>query len=52
MIISEVDGYFEEKNGNKYLIRDSTIKTKKYYKGMQNSGMELKLTLNAIPLKK
>ena len=30
LIISEVDGHFEEKNGNKYLILDSTNKQKKY----------------------
>ena len=30
VIISDVDEYFEEKNGNKYLILDSTEKTKKY----------------------
>ena len=29
LIISEVDGHFEEKNGNKYLILDSTNKNKK-----------------------
>ena len=28
LLISEVDGYFEEKNGNKYLILDSTDKNK------------------------
>ena len=29
LIINEVDGHFEEKNGNKYLILDSTDKNKK-----------------------
>ena len=29
LIIDEVDGHFEEKNGNKYLILDSTNKNKK-----------------------
>ena len=29
LIINEVDGHFEEKNGNKYLILDFTDKTKK-----------------------
>ena len=29
LIINEVDGHFEEKNGNKYLILDSTNKNKK-----------------------
>ena len=28
LIISEVDGYFEEKNGSKYLIFNSTDKNK------------------------
>ena len=30
LIISEVNGHFEEKSGNKYLILNSTNKTKKY----------------------
>ena len=29
LIIDEVDGYIERKNGNKYLILDSTDKNKK-----------------------
>ena len=29
LIINEVDGHFEEKNGNKYLIHDSTDKIHK-----------------------
>ena len=28
LIINKVDGYIEEKNGNKYLILDSTDKNK------------------------
>ena len=32
LIISEVDGHFEEKNGNKYLILDSTNKIKEVLK--------------------
>ena len=32
MIISEVDGHFEEKNGNKYLILDSVNKNKEVLK--------------------
>ena len=32
LIIIEVDGHFEEKNGNKYLILDSTNKQKNYLK--------------------
>ena len=32
LIISEVDGHFEEKNGNKYLIPDSTNKNKEVLK--------------------
>ena len=32
LIIGEVDGYFEEKNGSKYLILDSTDKNKEALK--------------------
>ena len=32
LIIGEVDGYFEEKNGSKYLILDSTDKNKEVLK--------------------
>ena len=52
LIISNVDGHFEEKNGTKYLILDSTNKNKEVLTSMQDSEMELKITLNAIPLKK
>ena len=31
-IINEADGHFEEKNGNKYLILDSTNKSKEVLK--------------------
>ena len=44
LIIDEVDRYFEEKNGNKYLILDSTDKNKevlikytKLWDGIKNS---------------
>ena len=44
LIISEVDGYFKEKKGNKYLILDSTDKNKevlikytKLWDGIKNS---------------
>ena len=44
VIISDVDGYFEKKNGNKYLILDSTEKNKevlekytKVWDGIKNS---------------
>ena len=32
LIINEVDGHFEEKNGNKYLILDSTNENKEVWK--------------------
>ena len=32
LIIIEVDGHFEEKNGNKYLILDSTNENKEVWK--------------------
>ena len=44
LIISEVDGHFEEKNGNKYLILDFTDKNKEALKKYtQLSGMESKI---------
>ena len=48
LIIDEVDGHFEEKNGNKYLILDSTDKNKellikytKLWDGIKNSIIKL-----------
>ena len=50
LIISEVDGYFEENNGNKYLILDSTDKNKevliKYTKPWD--GIESFIKYNSI----
>ena len=43
LIISKVDGYIEEKNGNKFLVLQ--IQTKKYQKSTQNFGMNLKVRL-------
>ena len=47
LIINEVDEYFEEINGNKYLTLVSTDKNEEVLQNTQNCGMELK-----IPLKK
>ena len=47
LIINEVDGYFEEINGNKYLTLVSTDRNEEVLQNTQNCGMELK-----IPLKK
>ena len=49
LIISEVDGHFEEKNGNKYLIPDSTNKNKevlKKYAELQDGIKNKIVTLN------
>ena len=50
LIIRDVDGYFEEKNGNKYSILDSTDKSKevlikytKHWDGITNSIEKKKL---------
>ena len=45
LIISEVDGHFEEKNGNKYLIPDSTNKNKEVLKKYAELWDELKMKL-------
>ena len=37
LIVDKVDGYIEEKNGNKYL---PLIKTKKYWQNTQNLGWD------------
>ena len=57
LIIDEVDGYFEEKNGNKYLILDSTDKNKevlikytKLWDGIKNSTK--KVNINWVNMKK
>ena len=57
LIIDEVDGYFEEKNGNKYLILDSTDKNKevlikytKLWDGVKNSTK--KVNINWVNMKK
>ena len=43
LIIDEVDGYIEEKNGNKYLAFASTDSNKKISKSTQNFGIKLSI---------
>ena len=57
LIIDEADGYFEEKNGNEYLILDSTDKNKevlikytKLWDGIKNSTK--KVNINWVNMKK
>ena len=50
LIVSDIDGYPKEINGNKYLILDSaqlrsTNKNKEVLKNTLNYGMELKMRL-------
>ena len=45
LMISEVIGHIEEKNGNKYLVFDSSNENKEVLKNTQNSGMGLKMRL-------
>ena len=42
-IVGEVDGYIEEKNGNKYLVFAFTDKSKEVLKNTQNFGTGLKI---------
>ena len=43
LVVGEVDGHIEGKNGNKYLIFASTDKNKEILKNIQNFGMGLKI---------
>ena len=46
LIIDKVDGYIDEKNGNKYLILASSDKNKDvYWQNTQNFGMGLNIWL-------
>ena len=44
-MIGEVIGRFEENNGNKYLIFDSSDENKEVLKNTKNFGMRLKIKL-------
>ena len=44
--IDHANGYIEEKNGNKYLIFDSTDENKELLKKTMMFGMELKAKSN------
>ena len=43
LIVGEVDGYIDEKNGNKYLTIASKVKNKEVFKILQNFGMRLNI---------
>ena len=43
IVVGKADGYFEEKNGSKYLVFVSTDKTKKYLKSTKNCGITLNI---------
>ena len=45
LMTGKVIGHIEEKNGNKYLVFDSTDENKEIFKSPQNFGMELKIRL-------
>ena len=47
LLIGEVIGHIEEKNGNKYLVFDSSDENKEVLKNTQNSGMGLKTKLKS-----
>ena len=51
-IISEVDGHFEEKEGNKYLILDSTNKNKEVLKKYTQLGVEIKNSIECNSIEK
>ena len=48
LIIGEVDGYIEEKNGSKYLVFDSADENKKVLEKYTNFGMGLKTRLRQL----
>ena len=45
LMIDEVIGHIEEKNGNKYVIFDSSDENKEVLKNTKNFGMRLKIKL-------
>ena len=45
LIIGKVDWFYEEKNGTKYLVFDSTDENKKVLKNTETFEMELKMSL-------
>ena len=45
-------GHFEEKSGNKYLVSDDWIKSKKFQRNMKNFGMVLKKKLKWLMVAK
>ena len=47
LLINHASGCIEEKNGNKYLIFDSTDENKELLKSIQMFGMELKTSQNS-----
>ena len=47
LLINHTSGCIEEKNGNKYLIFDSTDENKELLKSIQMLGMELKTNQNS-----
>ena len=47
LMIVEVIGHIEEKNGNKYLVFDSSDENKEVLKNTQNFGMGLKTKLKS-----
>ena len=46
LLVNHANGYIEEKNGNKYLIFDSTDENKELLKKTMMFGMELKAKSN------
>ena len=44
-MIDEVIGHIEEKNGNKYVVFDSSDENKEVLKNTKNFGMRLKIKL-------
>ena len=48
-IVGEVDGYIEEKNGNKYLVFAFTDKSKEVLKNTQNGIKNLIKTIDDKP---
>ena len=51
-MIDKMIGHFEEKSGNKYLVLDDLMNTKKFPRSMKKFRMELKKKLKQLMVAK
>ena len=52
LMIDKMIGHFEEKSGNKYLVLDDLMNTKKFPRSMKKFRMELKKKLKQLMMAK